>query len=296
MAKMGEHQLKQQEEANQRSIITERGLTKETEEKTTQQIDIDLIRETKQWFHAAYYLYPKTHDNINFILDYIKFLSKYSKNKKNVISILLHALEEDPYNDVILSAFSNNLTSTCDPRVEVLFCRALSYHNDVHVRLLYADYIQYVVKDNDKAHLTYKTALDSITTGDVVQENVKLSIALTCMGLLFESYFQDYSAASEAFMKAVQLDNESYLAHFSYANFLAKVHQDNNNARYHYFQALYLNPNATVLKPLVKFLREVDKNPVLAIAAENWLYPPHSMLEELQFLVLFLTYVSQSKK
>jgi len=236
-----------------------------------------LVKETKR----CYTLFPKTNDNINFIMDYIRFLAKRSKNKSKVVTVLLQALEEDPYNYVLLSAFSDEFLSICDSRIEVLFQRTLTYHKESHIQLLYADYIQNIVKDSDRAYLYYKAALDGIE--DVVlQENIKKSSVLVRMAHLFEVYYQDYNAASEAYIKSIELDDCNIAAYFFYASFLARIEQDFPKARLNYLTALILFPDEKILHPFVEFLRETDKNPVMAIAVETWMIPPWDMYTELK--------------
>jgi len=234
--------------------------------------------ETKRYFDAAFSLYPKLHDNINFIMDYIRFTAEYGKRKK-VITTLLSLLEDDPHNDFILSAFTDEFFCICDNRIEVLFLQALSYHKEYYIYLLYADYLRNIVKDSDRAYLYYKISMDSIKG---LQENIKKSDVLYRIAHLMETHFQDYAAAEDAYIRSIELDENNSYAHFLYASFLAHVKQNFPEARKHYNTALRLNPSEPkILRTFVIFLREMDKDPGYALCLENILLTPWSLSNEL---------------
>jgi len=235
-------------------------------------------RETKQFFAAAFDLYPKFHENVSFLMDYIRFAAEYG-NRKKVISIILSALEDDPYNDYLLSVISDEYFCIVDNRIEVLFIRALSYHKECYIHLLYADYLRKIVKDNDRAYTYYKISMDEVGG---IQENVKKSEILCRIAHLMEYHFHDYDAAEDGYIKAIELDKKNWNAFLHYAAFLASVKHNIPEARKNYLAALEINTTEKVLKKVVVFLRETDKDPGHALKLENSHMPPWSLSDELQ--------------
>jgi tetratricopeptide (TPR) repeat protein len=142
--------------------------------------------------------------------------------------------------------------------------------------------------------LYYKIASETIKEGEV-QEFVKRSAVLCKIGYLLDNYYQDYESAVQIYKQAIDYDELNYYAHFYYANFLTRIEQNYNEARFHYIIAVILCPSK-FLSPVVQFLREIDKNPLLAITIENHYYPPLTFREELRLQAHILDYRARFKK
>jgi len=120
--------------------------------------------------------------------------------------------------------------------------------------------------------------MDIISEGDE-QKNLRKSEVLCRIGYLLDTYHHDYASASDAYKQALKLNEENHLAHFYYASYLSRIEQNYNAARKHYLTAVLLSPRH--LGAFIEFLREVDKNPLFAMALENLFNPPLTLKQEL---------------